>query len=343
MRNFIMEVEVLGDYILLEKLGEGTFGSVYLAEHRFIKKKYAIKIFSEEFSSDKEFIKSFENNIGILSTLDHPSILKVHNISAVDNRYFLVMDVAAENLENYLKRKKDLKEKEAEIILRQIASALDYAHDLYREKKEEASLIHRSIKLSNIFIEESSAGLRVCLSDFGHAKILGEDKVLLKNYEHLLATKFSSGFLNNFYFLSPEQKNGGEVTVASDTYSFGVLAYYLITGKFPEGYFELPTALVPEYKLDWNLFICKCLQPDPSKRPERLIEALNVFLKKNVSDLNDLNVLSWEEVERKVENAMQMSFDFSSFPEEKTVESESDYSTRDTEDFLDDQKSSNPK
>ena len=76
--------------------------------------------------------------------------------------------------------------------------------------------------------------------------------------------------------------------------------------------FELPSKIAPEYKLNWDLLICKCLQKDYKNRPERLTEALNTLLSKESSNAGSIDVLSWEEVEKKVENAMQMSFEFSS-------------------------------
>ena len=77
-------MKTLGDHVILKTLGEGTFGDVYLAEHRFTKKKYAIKVLSQNLSRDKEFVKKFEEDIKILATLDHPSIVKLHNISFHD-------------------------------------------------------------------------------------------------------------------------------------------------------------------------------------------------------------------------------------------------------------------
>lgn len=313
-----MDAKTIGDYSLIKELGKGTFGEVYLAEHRFIKKKYAIKILSERFSSDEAFIKRFEKEIGLLSSLDHPSILNVHNISFADGRYFLVMDAIvdekgeASNLENYLSSKgKVISEKKVETILRQIASALDYAHDILIDNKP---LLHRGIKLSNIFIDENEKGIRAYISDFGMAKIIGEDNILQRNYQNLL-TNLSSGesslFFKNFHFLSPEQRKAEELTVKCDNYSFGVLAYHLIARDFPEGYFELPSKIAPEYKLNWDLLVCKCLHKDYKNRPERLTEAINTLLTKDPVNATSLEVLSWEEVEKKVENAMQMSFEFS--------------------------------
>ncbi|EKE21820.1 MAG: hypothetical protein ACD_7C00121G0001, partial [uncultured bacterium] len=288
----------------------------------------ALKVLSEELSSNEDFIKNFEKDIGILTTLDHPAIIKVHDISKSDGRYFIVMDAIIDSnneilsLERYLKHKGDvLPEVEVETILRQAASALDYAHKI---KFGEDVLTHRSLKFNNIFVKNAESGLRVYVSDFGLARLMGEGKVLFKSQQLLLNEMIANNrqdiestyrFLENFSFLAPEQKFKDlheKVTYKADVFSFGVLAYYLISRQFPEGYFDLPSKIAPEYKLNWDLLICKCLQKDSHRRPEKIIEALNSFLSTEHSDISSLEILSWEEVEKKVENAMQMSFEFSS-------------------------------
>jgi formylglycine-generating enzyme required for sulfatase activity len=313
-----MGSQILGDYTLLKKLGEGGFGSVYLAEHRFIKKRFALKILHESVLNIPNFIERFEEDVGILATLDHPSIIKIHNISKADNRYFLVMDVVCDelgevmNLDHFLAtRNKILSERELETILRQLASAVDYAHSIPFHNEY---LVHRGIKLSNILVD-TKGQMRVFLSDFGLSRLLGEGKVLQSLYERMLHPSQENLFFNHYSFLSPEQKalnTNEKITAKSDVYAFGVLAYYLIARKFPEGYFEMPSKMAPEYNLNWDLFICKCLQRDPKKRPDFLLDALNGSLSTSAMDVTSLSVLSWEEVEKKVENAMQMSFEFSS-------------------------------
>ncbi|MFA6118789.1 MAG: bifunctional serine/threonine-protein kinase/formylglycine-generating enzyme family protein [Parachlamydiales bacterium] len=328
-----MTIKNLGDYIILKQLGVSSFGEVYLGQHRYIKNQVAIKVLSKELSENEEFIQKFEKDVGVLTSLDHPAIVKVHNISKEENRHFLVMDALVDSnmeilsLERYLKFKGDiLPEVEVETILRQIASALDYAHKI---KFADDFLAHRSLKLSNIFIKDTDAGLRVFISGFGLSRLIGEGKVLFKTQqmmlnqlaanEDILRTKSyvdaAYNFIQNYSFLSPEQKFkdlNEKVTNRADVYAFGVLAYYLIARDFPDGYFDLPSKIAPEYKLNWDLLICKCLQKDVSRRPDKLVESLNSFLSTETSDISSLEILSWEEVEKKVENAMQMSFEFTS-------------------------------
>lgn len=315
-------MERLGDYILIKKIGDGTFGEVFLAEHRFIKKRYAIKMLKPEFSKDSSFIKRFEDDISSLSTLEHPSIVKLHNISFSSDRYFIVMDAMADengeikSLDRYLGRNRELSEKDVETILKQLASAIDYAR---KTNFKNGPLVHGGIKPSNIFVDDSSKDLHVYISDFGFSSLIGEERVLEKSYE-ILSRRLGENFFKDFLFRSYEAMESGKVSFQSDSYSFGVLAYYIITNSLPYGYFDLPSKIAPHYKLNWDLLICRCLSRDYNKRPSGLTEAMNIFLSKDSKDVSSLDLLSWDEVEKKVENAMQMSFDFVSENVEKREE-----------------------
>src|SRR3990167_10230855 len=87
-----MEISIIGDYKILKQLGSSSFSEVFLAEHKFLKKRDAIKVIDESLTQNKNFIKSFEDKVGFLTTIDHPAIVKIHDISNVDGKYFLVMD-----------------------------------------------------------------------------------------------------------------------------------------------------------------------------------------------------------------------------------------------------------
>jgi formylglycine-generating enzyme required for sulfatase activity len=317
-----MDIKTLGDYTLLKKLGSGGFGEVYLAEHRFIKKKFAIKILPEELSSDLDFLTRFEKDVGILATLDHPSIVKVHTISYAEGYYFLVSDAIVNaqeepmTLEAFLNKKgKVLPEYQVESILKQVASALDYAHHVSLGQE---TLVHRGLKTTNIFVDDTDKNLHVYVSDFGLSRLIGETKVFLQSFDKFLKKlsfddQKKMSLLNDFAFLAPEQKSlqsAGDLKI--DTYAFGILTYFLIARTVPEGYFEMISKLVPDYKLRWDLLITKCLHPNPQKRLALLSESMNTLLQPATNPASSIEVLSWEGVEKKVESAMQMFFEFPS-------------------------------
>ncbi len=303
-----MQEEILGDYKVLKTIGQGSLGTVKLAEHRFIKKQYVLKILPEELSEDRHFIQRFEEEVARIATLEHPHIVKIHNVSFAEGIYFLVCDCVVDsigettNLAQYMMgRKERLREEELYYVLRQIAEALDYAH-------HQGGCAHLSLKLNNLLIGKGKRGIEVFLSDFGLSKIIGAGAVVCRTFKVMVESlggipvegnssksgderylpipidghklsKVSSSFLQTFAFLAPEQKRLGVVDAAVDIFAFGVLAYYLITGFFPEGYFPLPSKQVPDYKRDWDHMITECLQVDPGKRPKALLPLMDELLK----------------------------------------------------------------
>ena len=309
-----MATRILGDYTLLKQIGQGSLGTVYLAEHRFMKKQYALKILPEELASDKGFIQRFEEEVGRIAALDHPHIVKIHNISYVEGCYFLVLDCIVDsigettNLTQFMAEQcHPVLEEDLERWMYQLAGALDYAHS----RPTGQSMIHRGLKLNNILIGRSENDqINFYIADFGLSKIIGTGAVLNRIYKSVAKSldivpvieneapsseqfintsslesdklqKLHNSFLQSYSFLAPEQKHVDgytECSAASDVYAFGVLAYYIMARKFPEGIFDMPSFLLPQYHKNWDQLITLCLQQDPSKRPESLVKALDEAL-----------------------------------------------------------------
>ena len=285
-------MEILGDYTIQKQLGAGAFGTVYLAEHRFIKRLFALKVLPDEVCSDPAFIRRFETRVAEIAALDHPNISKIHNVSCHEGRYFVVTDPIIDSMEEvmhldrFLQLKgKSLSEEEIEELLKQVASALDYAH--------EKGVIHGSLKLSNILVAGAEKGYRLLLTDFGLTRLIGEGTCFLRlceqiarsltpvaNFNSEKAISNSRNFIRSFAFLAPEQKmlEGGSVDAKADVYAFGILAYYMLVKKIPEGCFDLPSRALPESVLNWDLFLTRCLQSNPNGRPQRLVLAMAEYL-----------------------------------------------------------------
>lgn len=305
----VVDTRVFGDYNVIKQIGQGSLGTVYLVEHRFMKRQYVLKVLPEELSTDRTFIQRLEEDVAILAALDHPNIVKIHNISFAQGQYFLVTDCVVDelgettNLAQYMvSRGKRLEEEQLFRILRQIADALHYAHS---KKISGKGIAHRGIKLNNILIgNNKSNGIDVYLSDFGLSRIVGTGAVLTRTYQMMAdalgigaiianaktsqrypnvpvegnkLTALHVSFLQNYIFLAPEQKRL-DAPYAPDTkadaYAFGVLAYYLLMGEFPEGIFEMPSSKCLDYVWDWDSLIQNCLQSDLNRRPESIIAAL---------------------------------------------------------------------
>lgn len=306
-----MEQRILGDYKIIKPIGQGTLGTVYIGEHRFMKRQYIIKILPEELSSDRAFIKRFEEEIHSLASLEHPNIVKIHNISFAQGQYFLVGDCIVDdygettNLSQYMiGLRRPLNENEIFDILLQIAVALDYAHG---KKIGNNELVHRSLKPNNILIGKGKQKIEVYLSDFGLSSIIGAGAVLTRTFkntaealgialpsiiqkagldrypasplEQNVLIPLHASFLQTFAFLAPEQKRLDSIhpiTGKSDVFAFGVLAYFLLMNELPEGIFEMPS-INPRYDLEWDQLIKSCLQSKPQKRPDLLVPLLETM------------------------------------------------------------------
>jgi formylglycine-generating enzyme required for sulfatase activity len=307
-----LDTRIFGDYNVIKQIGQGSLGTVYLVEHRFMKRQFVLKVLPEELSTDRTFVQRLEEDVSVLAALDHPNIVKIHNISFAHGQYFLVTDCVVDelgettNLAQYmLSQGKRLEEEQLYRLLKQVAEALQYAHG---KKFAGKSIAHRGIKLNNILVGKSkSGGIDVYLSDFGLSRILGTGAVLMRTHlmmadalgigTAIMNSKISQrypptaidankltalhySFLQNYAFLAPEQKKldaSLHADTKADVYAFGVLTYYLLMGEFPEGIFEMPSTRCEEYTWNWDQLVRSCLQSDPNSRPESLLAALEAI------------------------------------------------------------------
>ncbi len=327
-----MEKKRLGDYELVKEIGAGSMGRVYFAEHVFMKKAFALKILPPELSNNRAFMQRFEEEVAAIATLDHPSIVKIHNVSFAEGQYFLVMDCIVDqmgettNLTQFLlSQGKNISEKEIFSILRQVASALDYAH---QKKVAGKPFVHRSLKPNNILIgKRDESGLKVYLSDFGLTRIIGAGAVLSRTFQAVAEslqiatvtqelkngyakegsdlpklTPLHNSFVQNYAFLAPEQKRlegPVEVDHRADSYAFGVLAYFLLSRSYPEGVFSLPSELGQNLQYSWDQLVLQTLQQDPQKRPEQLVSCLEAVQEEQSEALESLVKKAQVKVEKK--------------------------------------------
>lgn len=291
---------LLGDYRLIKQIGQGSMGSAFVAEQRFTKKKYVLKVLPEELAQDRAFMQRFEEEVELLAELDHPNIVKIYNVSFAQGVYFLVCDCIVDdmgettNLSDFFKnREKKLSQQEVLTIAQQLASALDYGHS--------CKLAHRGIKLNNILIQAKNNQpgplVPIRVSDWGLSKIVGVGASLMRTFKGMAEalsisaltqqrypqpaietaklTPLHQTLIQNFAFLAPEQKRL-EVTADTrvDSFAFGVLLYYLLMREYPEGAFDLPSSRLADCIVDWDLLVKECLKPNPNDRPQLLQELL---------------------------------------------------------------------
>lgn len=203
----------LGQYILLEQLGEGGMAKVYNALDTRAESNVAIKVILPSKRASSVFLQQFEREAKALANLTHTNIVKVLNYGVQDGQPYLVMEyVPGGTLKDVMTHK--LPWQTAAAILAPIARALDYVH--------RQQIVHRDVKPSNILLHED---FRPMLSDFGILKILeGKDEKV--------ESAIGAG-IGTPEYMPPEQGMGKEVDFRADIYSLGLVFYEMITGQKP--------------------------------------------------------------------------------------------------------------
>lgn len=204
----------LGKYEIIELLGQGGMATVYKGYQPEIDRFVAVKVLPPHPGQDRQFIDRFRLEARTIAQLQHPHILPMHDYGSDANILYLVMAyVSGGSLKDRIERG-PLPLQEAEHLLRQIASALDYAH--------RRGVIHRDIKPDNILLDDEGNAL---LADFGIVKILEGDAT-----SGLTGT---GGVLGTPAYMAPEQSQGLGVTPKTDIYALGVIVYEMLTGRQP--------------------------------------------------------------------------------------------------------------
>jgi len=216
----LAEGQKVGEYVVETKIGQGGFGAVFRASHPLIGKLAAIKVLSRKYSSDPEIVSRFIAEARAVNQIRHRNIIDIFGFGELeDGRSYYVMELLdGEPLDARLEETGGIPLGEAIPILRAVARALDAAHA--------SGIAHRDLKPANIFLARESDGtLYPKLLDFGIAKLLGD------NAEKMHRTRTGSP-IGTPYYMSPEQCRGeNTIDHRTDIYSFGCVAYELLTGK----------------------------------------------------------------------------------------------------------------
>jgi serine/threonine protein kinase len=213
---------IAGRYRVIKQIGRGATGEVVLAEHPTLRTQVAIKLLSADYTADAGMRRRLKHTCAVVSKLDHPNIVSTHDYGPLeDGRYFLVMEyVPGDSLKKlYRSVAPDLLPlRRVLMILKQVCNGLTLAHD--------AGVIHRDIKPGNILLTRSRSGdEHAKVVDFGLAKIV-ED-------EGKSSVTVNRKILGAPRYMAPEQLTGAPVDTRADIYSFGVVAYRLLTGEVP--------------------------------------------------------------------------------------------------------------
>ncbi|MBV4453437.1 MULTISPECIES: serine/threonine-protein kinase [Pseudomonas] len=245
---------VIPGYDIEGEIGEGAMASVYLATQRSLERKVALKVMAAALAADPTFCERFLREGKTLARLSHPHTVTIHDIGNVGELYYMAM----EYLPNGTLKERiaaGLTPEQGVTLIRQIASALGYAHA--------QGLVHRDVKPANILFRADGTAV---LSDFGIAKSLDD------------RTQFTqAGFaVGTPSYMSPEQARGQEIDGRADLYALGVVLYEILVGELPyRGTDALSTALahltepLPELPVHHGRYqevLRKLLAKDPAER-----------------------------------------------------------------------------
>ena len=211
---------MVGEYRVEAKIGEGGFGTVYRGEHPLIGKKVAIKVLHTEFSSDPQIVSRFVSEARAVNKIRHKNIIDIFAFGVLDDgrQYFVMEYLDGMPFDQYLRQQGRLSIEAALPIFWRVAKALDAAH--------EAGIAHRDLKPENIFLVFDDEGtISPRLLDFGIAKLMRDNAS---------GPKTRTGTpMGTPHYMSPEQCLGQNVDARTDIYSFGVMAFEILTGRKP--------------------------------------------------------------------------------------------------------------
>lgn len=203
-----------GRYLLGEVIGKGGMAVVYKAYDFRSGKTVAVKVLRDQFNTDAEFVRRFQQEAEAASAVSHENLIDIYDVGEQNGTRFIVMEyVDGMTLKSLIQEHGALDNYSAITIARQICTALQIAHD--------AHIIHRDIKPQNILLDRKGV---VKLSDFGIAKTSDTQTITLGN---------DNGVLGSVHYFAPEQAKGEGANACSDLYSLGVVMYEMVTAKLP--------------------------------------------------------------------------------------------------------------
>jgi serine/threonine protein kinase len=196
----------------MEELGRGGMGIVYRAHQITLDRPAALKILSDQYAGNTEYVVDFIKEARAAAKLNHPHIVQAYAVGEDEGVYFFAMEfINGETMKTYMKREGSVPIDFAMEVIQQIAEALDYA---WKEQR----LIHRDIKPDNIMLAKNG---RAKLADLGLARVAGE-----------IEDADSDEVLGTPQYISPEHLTGADMDIRSDIYSLGATLFHLATGRF---------------------------------------------------------------------------------------------------------------
>ncbi len=279
--------EVIGNYRILKKIGEGGMGAVFLARDLTLERDVAIKIIAPHLARNPNLMARFKIEAIAQAKLNHPNVVTIYSFNQEGDVYYIVMEyIEGESLKKIIKERGPLPLEEALKIFLQVLSAIEFAH-----KK---GIIHRDIKPANVLITKDGVAK---IGDFGIAKVAGIEGL----------TRLGSS-LGTPLYSAPEQILGKKVDARADIYALGVTLFEMLTGRPPfvsetgsdyeiqKAHLEKkppkPSSLRKDIPSKLDQIVLKCLQKKPENRYSSVSE-LKEELKKVLQELQTSAVASF--------------------------------------------------
>jgi eukaryotic-like serine/threonine-protein kinase len=264
--------ETIGSYKILSQLGAGAMGEVYLAEHRHLKRKAAVKLLAPEIVGRPDLLERFFLEARATSAIDHPGIVQVFDceVDATGRPYIVMEYLDGETLAAVLARRGALPATTVARLARGMAEALEAAHA--------KGIVHRDIKPENIFVQAQPPD-SVKLVDFGIAKLAGDFRA-----GQVHQTR-NGAMMGTPLYMSPEQcRDSGKIDFRTDLYSLGCVVFEMLTARPPftqEALGDLVVAHLTEEPKDVRTLnpavpkalaelTAQLLRKDPAQRPANM-------------------------------------------------------------------------
>jgi serine/threonine-protein kinase len=243
-------------YLLQERIGQGGMGEVFRAVCRADQRVVAIKVLGASLAVVPDYVKRFDREAAAMAQLDHPGIVRLFSRGRTGSHFWISMDlIDGISLRSYTHNEKPSPRVLAQ-VLAQVAHALAYAHA--------RGVVHRDLKPDNVLVLPDG---RTKVLDFGLA---GLNHEIVAGAECLTQSNVAMGTAN---YMAPEQRRDAKhVDHRADLYSFGVMAYELLTGELPVGRFLPPSRLQAGLDRAWDSLVERCLDVNPALRPHSALE-----------------------------------------------------------------------
>lgn len=269
--------QIVGNYKIEEKLGEGGMGAVYKGVDTMLDREVAIKALRPELASQTSVVERFRTEAVTLAKLNHPNIATLYSMFRQGEELYMVLEfVRGETLDSIIQKRGALPAEEAIPVFCQVLDGIDHAHEL--------GIVHRDIKPANMMLTEKGT-LKVL--DFGIARLLGSARMTR-----------AGNIIGTLEYMAPEQVRGQETDGRSDLYALGMMLYEVLTGKLPfdtDNEFELmrsqtemtprpPREINPLIPVEVEAAIMKAIEKDPDERFQTGGEFRAVLLEAGFAD-----------------------------------------------------------